>query len=184
MFKHTGRPLAAACMATILLVSPAMSQAQIQLVSLEQLDEWFRSRILIAFLFGGGVGFVVAKFHLCRLEYLSRAWTIQRRAWIRFGIWLASLVVLTSGVLLLDAWLLYPFGARSLDFSEALAQVWINLRTVEIVAAVMVSFVIGVALTTRLSSTCRCQYMFSPSPARRRISPAGTPSVRTRNERD
>jgi len=147
--------------ANALLPGGALAQG---FVSRESLDEWFYSRLLWGVFVGAFFGVFVGLVHLCRLQFQIDALHVNSQARRKFAMW--SLVILVVGGLLLflDAWLLFPFSAVSLQFGEALTQVWANYRTLLIIAATWAAFGLAVVVATRMKSDCRCRYAFFPGP--------------------
>jgi hypothetical protein len=148
------------------LLIPARVYAQ-ELIPRETLDEWFYSRLIWGLLIGAVIGVIVALGHLCRLQFkVSQPNPLQvnNQAWKRFGIWLVVIFVVGAILLFLDAWLIYPFSAISLQFSETLTQVWLSLRMLGILGAALLMFTVAVFLATRLKSDCRCRYAFLRGP--------------------
>lgn len=136
-----------------------------EIVTKESLDEWFYSRLLWGVLGGALVGLLIGLAHLCRLPFQYKgALNINSRARRKVLTWAGALFLVGAIVMLLDAWLLYPFGMMSLSFREALTQVWSNYRTLLILLATLTTFLLVIAVATRLKSDCRCRYAFIPGP--------------------
>jgi hypothetical protein len=154
------------CWLLLAVLLPAGVFAQ-EIVSKESLDEWFYSRLLWGVVCGAVIGVLIGLVHLCRLPFQvsqSNPLHVNSRARKSFGIWAAVIFVVGAILLFLDAWMLYPFGAISLQFSETLSQVWLNYRMLLILLAILGAFTITVALATRLKSDCRCRYAFLRGP--------------------
>jgi len=133
-------------------------------VAKEALDEWFYSRLLWGVATGAIIGVVAGVTHLCRLRFEINALNVNSQARRKFLLWLVIISVVSAILLFLDAWLLYPFSAISLEFWEALTQIWLNYRMLAVLAATLAMFTCAVAIATRLKSDCRCRYAFLPGP--------------------
>ncbi len=156
--------LSAILISLTFLGMPVSVMAQ-EIVTKESLDEWFYSRLLWGALAGVLLGLLIGLAHLCRLPFQYKgALNINDRARRKLLVWAVAISIVVALLLLLDAWLLYPFGTNSLSLSEALTQVWLNYRTLLILVATLSALVLLVALATRLKSDCRCRYALIPGP--------------------
>lgn len=138
-------------------------------VTMEELDDWFYSRIAWGAFVGAFLGVVASLFHLCRLKFKVRSskdsdLTVDGQARRKFGIWLLCLFFVAAILLFLDAWLLYDFDNISLGVWDVLGRVWANYRTLLIEIIMLVTFALTVALVTRFKSDCRCRYAFIRGP--------------------
>lgn len=159
--------LLAGWLVAALVLSPTGVFAQ-DGVTMEELDDWFYSRLSWGAIIGAFLGVVVGLFHLCRLEFEVRSrnvdLSVDRSARRKFGAWVLIIFFIGGIFLFLDTWLIYEFGDISLGVWEALGRVWLNYRTLVILLATLASFALLVALVTRLKSDCRCRYAFIPGP--------------------
>src|SRR5581483_9507972 len=146
-----------------LLLLPVSVEAATR-VKVEQLDDWFYSRLLWGGFIGALAGVVVSLTHLCRLRFAIGELQVNRQARRKFLLYLTLLLAVAGSLLLVDAWALYPFDGTSLQFSEAFEQVWMNYRTLVVLLCTLGLFSVTVALATRLKSNCRCRYAFLPGP--------------------
>jgi H+/Cl- antiporter ClcA len=138
-------------------------------VTMEELDDWFYSRIAWWAVIGVFLGVVASLFHLCRLEFKVRSskdsdLSVDGQARRKFGIWLLCIFFAAAILLFLDAWLLYEFDEISLSGWDALGRVWANYRTLVIEIITLTTFALTVALVTRFKSDCRCRYAFIRGP--------------------
>ncbi len=148
-----------------LLFLPEVPVFAQELVAREALDEWFYSRIVWGLIIGVIAGLVIGLVDLCRLSFAYRgALNVNSRARKRLLIWAASGFVLGTILLFLDAWLLYPFGALTLGFWDAVTQVWSNYRMLIVLFTMLIVFILVAAIATRFKSGCRCRYAFIPGP--------------------
>jgi ethanolamine transporter EutH len=148
----------------VLLFLPATVSAQ-EVVAKEILEEWFYSRLLLGVVVGIIVGLIIGLIHLCRLQFaISGALNINSQARRRLMLSAGIIFVIGALLLFLDAWLLYPFSDISLNFWDALTQVWLNYRMLLILFAMLGVFALIVAIATRFKSDCRCRYAFIPGP--------------------
>ena len=149
-----------------LVLTPMTVRAQG--VTIEELDDWFYSRLAWGAIIGALLGVLASLVHLCRLKFKVRPsnvdLSVDMRARRGFVVWLATLFFVGAIVLFIDAWLVYEFGLLTLDFWEALGRVWLNYRTLLILAAALAGFTLMVLIVTRLKSDCRCRFAFIPGP--------------------
>lgn len=150
-------------LAVVLLPISVFAQ---ELVSQEVLDEWFYSRLIWGALAGSLIGILAGLTHLCRLQFQVNvnSLNVNNQAHKKFAIWIVLLLIAGGGLLFLDAWLGYTFRSSSMTFGEAMAQVWLNYRMLLILLALLGTFTLMVALSTRLKPDCHCRYAFLPGP--------------------
>ena len=151
-------------LASVLLLAPVSVFAQGVILDAERLEDWFYSRLIWGAVIGLISGSLVGAFHLCRLEFPINALHINGLARRRFGLWLIFVFIIGGILLLLDAWILYPFSTASLTFSEALVQVWLNYRTLLVLFTAIATFSLSVAVATRITPGSHCPYAFLPGP--------------------
>ena len=149
------------------LLAPVSAYAQDLIVEPELLEDWYYSRLVWGVVIGFIAGALVGAFYLSQLKFPHNALHINGLARKKFGGGLFVLFILGGILLLIDAWMLFPFDTTSLTFSEALLQVWLNYRTILILAVTMGAFSIAVAVTTRLMPGSHCPYAFLPGPRTR-----------------
>ena len=133
-------------------------------VSTARVEDWFYSRLIWAALLAAMMGAVIGAFHLSRLRTRPTELQVNGQARRKFWLWSAILAVAGAVLLLIDIWMLYSFDSVSLNFIDALTQVWFNYRTILILLAAFICFYITVALTTRFVRNSRCPYAFIPGP--------------------
>jgi len=151
-------------LASVLLIVPVSVYAQGVILDVERLEDWFYSRLVWGAVIGLISGSLVGAFHLCRLEFPINALHINGLARRRFGLWLILLFIIGGILLLLDAWLLYPFGTASLTLSDAFVQVWLNYRTLLVLLTTVAASSAAVAVTTRITPGSHCPFAFLPGP--------------------
>lgn len=149
---------------SLMLAAPIIAYAQSDLVDAERIEDWFYSRLAWAAVLGVIAGALVGAAHLSRLKFPLNALHINGVARRRFGLWTVAVFVVGGLFLLIDAWLLYPFGNASLSFWDAIVQVWLNYRTLLVLVVVMGAFGLSVAVTTRITPRSHCPYAFLPGP--------------------
>lgn len=157
-----------AAVAALLLLGALLLPPEAYAQSIEEIDDWFYSRLAWGAFVGALLGGVIGIAHLCRLEFQVRARnaeiSVDGRARRKFGVWLLVIFFVGALLLFLDTWLVYEFGSFSLEFWEALGRVWLNYRTLLVLAVTLAAFTLLVALVTRLKGDCRCRYAFIPGP--------------------
>jgi H+/Cl- antiporter ClcA len=151
-------------LALVMAIMPVVAHAQVLTVDEERLEDWFYSMLVWGVVLGIIFGAIVGIFDLCRLKYPIDSLHINGVARRKFGLWLLVVFVMGAILLLLDAWLLYPFTDITLSFSEALVQVWLNYRTILVLLLAVLTFSATVAITTRITPGSHCPYAFIPGP--------------------
>ena len=166
-----GIKLRAARLTPLLLLALALVPLSVhaQDITMEELDDWFYSRMALAAVVGVLLGAGASIFHLCLLKFRVRSnkesdLTVDGQARRKFGIWLLCVFFATAILLFLDAWLLYDFDDITLGLGDALSRVWANYRTLLIEGIVLVTCALTVAVVTRLKRDCRCRFAFIPGP--------------------
>lgn len=148
---------------SLLLMSAGSAQAQ-SVLSVERLDDWFKSRLAWGLLISAIAGALVGTFHISLLKFPPTLLHINGIARKRIGLWAIIVFVLGCLWLLVDAWS-YPFAEYdTLDFGAAFSEVWMNWRTLLIIIPCLFSFVLLVATTTRWMPWSRCRYVLWPGP--------------------
>lgn len=150
--------------ALVMAVMPVVARAQILTVDEERLEDWFYSMLVWGIVLGAISGALVGIFHLSRLKYPIDSLHINGVARRKFGLWLFVVFIIGAVLLLLDAWLLYPFTDITLSLSEALVQVWFNYRTILVLLLAVLTFSATAAITTRITPGSHCPYAFIPGP--------------------
>src|SRR6185312_9768154 len=123
-------------LSALLLLSVATSSCgEAGTVDPMKLDNWFYSRLVWMSLAAAVVGILVALFHLCRLTFAPGELHAKRQARRKFGIWLIIVFIASAVWLLIDAWTIFPFDElTSLNFGQAFLDVFLNYRTVLVLA--------------------------------------------------
>ena len=133
-------------------------------VSTARVEDWFYSRLVWAAVLAAIIGALIGAFHLSRLRTRPNELQVNGQARRKFWMWSAILAAGGAVLLLIDIWMLYSFDSVSLNFTDALTQVWFNYRTILILFVAFICFYITVALTTRFVRSSRCPYAFIPGP--------------------
>lgn len=161
MRRQTAQLVVTIVAVSIVITKTANAQT---VVSTARVEDWFYSRLVWAVALAAIMGALIGAFHLSRLRTRPSELQVNGQARRKFWLWSAILTVAGAVLLLIDVWMLYSFDSVSLNFTDALTQVWFNYRTILILLAAFVSFYITVALTTRFIRTSRCPYAFIPGP--------------------
>lgn len=148
---------------TILLALLTLSGCKDQVTLKQaQLDDWFYSRLIWVPLAAFAAGLLVSHAHLCKLKVRAGELSVRSRARRYFIFWLLIVFLAWSSFLFVDAWLIYPFSNIMVGPMEAFSQVLLSYRSAGILALSLIVFYLTVALSTRLSNNCRCQFDFVP----------------------
>ena len=149
---------------SLLVILPLTAYAQSEVVDPERVEDWYYSRLAWGVVLGLIAGALVGAVHLGRLKFPMNALDVNGLARRKFGLWLIGVFILGALFLLIDGWLLYPFGNASLSLGDAIIQVWLNFRTLLVLLAVLGAFGLSVAVSTRITPGSRCPYAFLPGP--------------------
>ena len=159
--QRHARPLVLIC--SLLLMSAGTVHAQ-SVLSVERLDDWFKSRLVWGLLISAFAGALVGAFHISLLKFPPTLLHINGIARRRIGLWAIIVFALGGLWLLADAWSYRFADYDTLDFGAAFREVWLNWRTLLVIMVSVLSFLLTVAAATRWLPWSRCRYVLWPGP--------------------